>query len=105
VQVLPVSLEVDDRVADELTRPMKGDITATLDLEQFNAACSKLSLGRDEMAGFRSTTQRNDRGMLDQQQDVVGYLPRNASGRRRALEFQRFSVRDGTEVDDGEVHG
>ncbi len=38
MQVLPVPLEVDDRVADELAGAVEGDITAALDLEQLDAA-------------------------------------------------------------------
>src|SRR5439155_19735843 len=37
MQVLAVTFKIDDGVADQLTGPMKGYISAALDLEQLNA--------------------------------------------------------------------
>ena len=37
MQVLPVSLQVEDGIADQLPGPVERDVAAPLDLEQVNA--------------------------------------------------------------------
>ena len=34
MEVLPVALEIDDRISDQLTGPMKRYVSAAFDLEQ-----------------------------------------------------------------------
>ena len=38
VQVLLVMAQIDDRISDELSRPVKGDVAAALHVEEFDAA-------------------------------------------------------------------
>src|SRR6185295_11805351 len=41
VQVLTVSLEIDDRIADELAGSMESDVTTALDLEDLDALAAQ----------------------------------------------------------------
>jgi hypothetical protein len=45
VQIFPVLSQVDDRVADQLSRSVKGDVSPPLDLEDLDTAAQQLCGG------------------------------------------------------------
>src|SRR4051812_48003773 len=58
VEILSVALEIDDRVADQLTRPMEGDVAAALDLEQLDPVGREVRRRGDEIRAFRRSPER-----------------------------------------------
>jgi len=105
VQVLPVPLEIDDRIADQLPRAVEGDVATAFHFEEFDATPPKLRLGGHEMPGLRPAAKCDDGRMLDQQQQVVAKDTANSRAGRRALQLQRGAVRHGAKVDDRQFHG
>ena len=84
VQILLVALEVDDRIADELSRAVEGDVAATLDLEQLDAARREQRRRREQMLLLRRAAQRDDRRMLDEEQHSCVDLAADPRPSRRA---------------------
>src|SRR4051812_35237634 len=70
MQILLVLTEVDDRIADQLARPVKRGVAAALDLEQLHAASGQQRRVGEEMLGFTRATERDDRVVLDEEQRV-----------------------------------
>ena len=64
VKVLLVSLEIDDRIANELARPVKGDVSATLDIEQLHATLRELLRRCQHVSILRRASERDHSGML-----------------------------------------
>jgi hypothetical protein len=50
MEVAAVALEIDDWIADELTRTVEGDVATALDLEQLDPTLLEV-LGRGEHVG------------------------------------------------------
>src|SRR6266576_2168754 len=100
VEIRLVAGQVDDRVADQLTRPVEGHVAAALDLEDLDAVAV------DEVVRVCVAAQRHHRGMLEQEQHVVRQAavdPRLGEG---ALPLERFGVRHGAGLHDLEqTHG
>ena len=67
VEILPVALEIHDRVADELARTVEGHITAALHLEQFDTALRQRLGGRQQVLSPGRAPERHDGRMLDEQ--------------------------------------
>src|SRR5262249_11406548 len=103
VQILRVPLEIDDRIADQLPRPMERDVAAALHLEVLHAARREHARARDEMLRLRRAPHRDHRRMLHEQEDVPSDLPRHPPARRGALQLQRLAVRQRAEVDREEL--
>ena len=102
VQVGPELLQVDDGVADQLPRPMPGDIPAPLDLVNLDSARHDLLARHGQAAGGGAASKRDDRLMLHQEQQVVTYNPLGAIAAEGALQLQHLEVGTATEVDDVE---
>src|SRR5438034_10309176 len=64
VKILLVAFEIDDRIADELARPVKGDVSATLDIEQLHATLRELLRRCQHVSILRRASQRDHSGML-----------------------------------------
>ena len=71
MQVAAVSLEIDDRIADELPGPVERDVAATLDLEQLDPPRREQLGRREEVPLLRRAAERDHRRMLDEQQHVL----------------------------------
>ena len=116
VQVAAVPLEIDDRIADELPRPVERDVAAALDLEQLDAPRREQLGGREQMPLLRRAPKRHHRRMLDEQQHVLRDLPamrargdgplaaraprRTARGRGvRSRQFVRWHASQATRAD------
>src|SRR5207244_4180002 len=65
------SVEIEDRVGDELSRPVIRNITATVDLEQLNLAALQLFLRQQNVFNFGVAAERDHRRMLEQQEHVA----------------------------------
>src|SRR2546423_2664600 len=71
VQILPVPLEVDDRITDQLSGSVKRHVAAALDLEKLDTFAFEKFGGRDQVLFFGSTPERYDGRMLEQQQHIL----------------------------------
>src|SRR6266581_1770061 len=87
VEIRLVAGQVDDGVADELSGPVEGNVTAALDLEHLDAVAA------DEMVRVEVAAQRHYRGMLEEEEPVARQAPVDARLRERALPLERFGVR------------
>src|SRR5215213_1147233 len=106
VQVLAVSLEIDDRVAHELARTVERDVTASLDLEQLDApGCEEIGR-RDQVCTLGSPPERDDRRMLDKEQYVLVDFAGDTTSGNLALQLECVPIRQKAEIDDQQlVHG
>ena len=75
--------EAEDRVGDELAWPVVGDLAAALHAQDLDPAGGELGGGREHVGVVRLATQRQHRGVLEEQQLVVD--PAVRSGRRETL--------------------
>ena len=67
MQILAVSLEIDDRIAHELSRAMERHVSTALDLEQLDAVgCQKFRRGC-EVLFLGRPSQRYDWRVLDEE--------------------------------------
>ncbi len=69
------SMDVDDRIGDELARPVVGHLATPLDPDDLDAAGGELCRCRQDMAPLGVSPQSQDRGVLQQEQ-----LIRNSTG-------------------------
>jgi hypothetical protein len=98
VQVLPVALEVEDRIPDELARAVKGDISPALDLKQVHASSSQEFRRGEKMRRLCPATKRDHGRMLNEQQDIIADLSGDHPSRDLALELEGGRIRHDTEV-------
>ncbi len=85
MKILFVLREVDDRVTDQLARPVVGDVTAALHFVELDAAGCQ-SFGRfDHVGVLGPTAEGNHAGVLEQDQEVVGQLSLDPRSRQPAL--------------------
>ncbi len=90
----PLAGHREDRIADELTRPVVGDVAAAVGTDQLRTD----SFGSDEhVGGIGPHAQREDVGMLEQQQMVVGRMLE-----QRVLQRERIAVAHTTEPPDAQ---
>ena len=75
--------ETQDRVRDELAGPVVGHLATALHAQHLDPAGGELRRGREHVGVVRLATQRQHRGVLEQQQLVVD--PAVRPGRREAL--------------------
>src|SRR5262249_44300282 len=103
VQVLAMTLEVNNWIANELSRAMKGDVAAAFDLEQVNSAPSE-RLGRGEKMPFLARpAERDDGRMLDQKEDVLSDGAVDSGASNGALELERLGVRHQSAIFDPQL--
>ena len=71
MDVAAIGIEVDDRVAHDLPRPVIGDVAAAPGVEHLDAqAAEPLRRGEDVAAAVLLDADRQDVGVLQQQQRV-----------------------------------
>jgi hypothetical protein len=92
VQVLSMFPEVDDWVPHQLTRTMKGDVPTALDIEDLQTSGFQVGARQRQAARPDAASERNDRLMLDQEQDVFRDLTRNTLPAKTALKFKHLRV-------------
>ena len=90
--------QVEDRVADELPRPVIGHVPAAVDLVEGNAARGQQLIGRENVGAPRVAAQREHGRVLEQQQHVAD-APRGAQGDEFFLQAQRFAVVHAAEIE------
>src|SRR5690606_23863274 len=95
VQVLPVPLEVDDRIAHQLTRTVERDIAATFHLESLHASRCEYVRGGREMVCPGGPAQCHYRRMLNEEQDIFRYRSAASCLCQFALQLQRPGIRKG----------
>ena len=95
-------IDTDDRVADELARPVIGDLAAAVGLDDFHPLHAVPVLAHRELARHRSPAPRVDRPVLEGQQHVRHPLVL-ARGPHPLLEHQPVPVLDGAEMADPEL--
>jgi len=100
VQILLVPAQVHDRVADELARPVEGDVAAALRLEQLDAARREEGGRRNEILRLGAAPERDHGRMLEQEQHIVRDLAADPRAGHRALELEPARVGDEAEVHD-----
>jgi hypothetical protein len=98
VQILPMALEVEDGVANELSRPVEGDVAAALHLVDLDAASPQTLGRRHDVRLLRGATEGHDRGMLEQEQHILVELASDATPREIALELKGNLVGDGSQL-------
>jgi hypothetical protein len=86
--------EVEDRIADELSRPVVGRATAAVGLDDRDVGL----LGEVELVGLGAAPERDRRRVLEEEHRL-GNGPLRERRRERALELPRLAV-----VDEAEVH-
>ena len=99
VDVAPVGLQIDDRIADELTGTVKGHVAAASRFEQLDAF-SLECFGRGEHVRSLVSgpnAERDDVGML-QQEELIGDDALLALVDELALNIQRVLVGDAAEA-------
>ena len=92
--------EVEDRVAHQLPGPVKGDVAAALDLDHLDPAARELLRRQRQTGRSGAAAQGHHRRVLDQQQDVVGQLARDALLPQDSLQLERFGVTHRAEIAD-----
>ena len=93
LDVPPVAVEVEDRVADELARPVEGRLAAAVGLYDLDLG----AVGHVQLLLVRPPAERDDRRVLDHDHRVGDRALRD--GRRyRALEIPRLQVRRQAEI-------
>ena len=81
-------LEVEDRVADELSRPVKGRLAAAVRLDDVDGDAAR----QMQLALLRAAAERDHRLVLEQDHRVGDRLLRHRRC-KRALQRQRLGVR------------
>jgi len=92
VKVLPMSLEIDDRIANELAGPMEGHVTAALDLEDLDALAAQKVRRCDEVFFLGRAAECDDGWMLDKEQNVLRDRAGDSVAGDIALQLQGLSV-------------
>lgn len=98
-----MSLEVQDRVAHQLPRPVEGRVSPALDLEELHPPRpQKLRRGGGVSALLRFPAERDHRRMLYQEKDVIALLSLDPPARQGALQIEHRGVGGEWQVEDGE---
>ena len=104
VEVELVAIEINDGISDELSWAVKGHVAAAFHIEEFDAArCQEFGSGKQRRGIARGAAERDDRGMLDEHEQVLlkGAVEARACG--GALEGEHVGKGAGAEVGDVEV--
>ena len=88
LHVAAVPVQVEDRVADELPRPVKGGLAAAVGLDHLDLGV----LGHVELVAVGAPAERHDGRMLDHHDRVRDRALRHRGG-ERALQIPRLEVR------------
>ena len=91
--------EVDERIADELTRAVVGDVTAPVGLVHLHAPAGILRRTQEEMGRIGTPTE-GDHGRMAEQKQGVPSLPRDSFPVEPPLHLERLVVVDGSRLDD-----
>jgi hypothetical protein len=90
------SRQAEDRIGDELAGAVIRDLTATLDPQDLNAASRQFIGRRQNVALIGLAAQRQDGGMLEEEQAVASGLVGSGGG-QLLLERPRLAVRNAPE--------
>src|SRR5436309_14717753 len=87
-----MAFEIDDRVTDELTRPVKGDVASALHFEKIDPAGLEIPWRRDEVFVFCRAPEGDDGIMLEEKENILADFARNAGGGETTLQIERLGV-------------
>ena len=100
VKIRAMRAQIEDRVSDQLARPMVSHIAAALYLEHFQPACYQLAR-REDKAARTSPSAQGDHGIvLDQEEKIGGDLARHPSSAEIPLQLEDLAIAAATQVDD-----
>src|SRR5690349_21230155 len=102
MEVLPVSLDVKDRIDDELMWTMKRDIAATVCPDHLDAASLVLWFWKEKVFVMEPCSKGHDGIVLDEQKRVR--RPLDDTVRDGFLDIPSWLVRHATEIDDAALH-
>jgi hypothetical protein len=102
--IAPVLGEVENRVADQLARPMVGDVAATIDVKYLGAARGEELSGNQHILGPGVAPQRVDVRVLEEEKRV-GNVPSFALCNFRFLQFEPVGVIHRAELFNVAKHG
>jgi hypothetical protein len=94
VKIQAVSLKVDDRIADDLSRSVKGDVAATLNFEQLDALAAKKVRRSDQVFLLGGAAECDYRRMLYEEEHILRESARDPIARDLPLQLERFLVRN-----------
>lgn len=93
-----IAAEVEDGVADDLARAVKGDVSAAVAFEKLDAALLQ-QIGRaDHIRSLGVAAERDNRRVLEQKEDVADLVV-FAEGDELLLQAKAGWVVDGVELD------
>ena len=99
-----VAAEVEDGVADELTRAVISDVAATVDFVDLDAFLGEKLVGCEDVGAGGVAAEREDGRVLEEEESVANLLG-HARGHDLRLDAQAFDVRDAAELEEVDVHG
>ena len=104
MDVLPVRLEIEDGIGDQLSGAVIGDVAAAAGLDHVDAARGQHFRCRDDVRARFSQlhAERDDMGVFEQQQRVGDALG-TAIFDERLLQVERGRVRDDAEAADNKI--
>jgi hypothetical protein len=89
-----VRLEVDDRIAYELARSVKGHVSPSLYFMELDPACGESSGWSDQVPILGRPTECHHRRMLEENEQIVRQLSAYPCTCGGALQLQRIQIRD-----------
>src|SRR5437867_187099 len=92
MQIPPPSVQVEYRIADQLSRSMQRHVAAALDLEDLQAVLRQHAARERKARGLGAAPQRHDRLVLHQEQQVLRQLTGTPAAAELALQLQHFTV-------------
>ena len=84
----------NDRIPDKLTRPVIGDVSATIDIEHRRTDAVERFLGDRQIGSVTVPTNRVGVGVLEEQQIVIAGAARRSPLPDRPLEVPRLLIGD-----------
>ena len=99
-----VAAEVEDGVADELAGAVVGDVSAAVNLVDFDAFGGEGFVGEQDIGSGGIAAEGEDRRVFQQDKGVTN-LVRFSGGYDFGLDAQAFSVGDAAKLEQVDVHG
>ena len=103
MQVFAMISQVENRIPDQLSGPMEGDVPSSLDFIDTYTPVLQLSSREGHTLRPRPPSQGDHRLMLDEQQKIVSDLTGLSPAAKGPLQLQDLSVRLTAEVIDEET--
>ncbi len=98
-----IAAQIDDRVADELARAMVGDIAASIDLVQFDAALLQKLVRGEDVGTAGIAAESEDWGVFKQEEGVADEIL-FARDDYLLLDGEAFRERDAAEMKEMDEH-